>query len=580
MTASSVNDAAASASVFDDLLDGEPLDALLRDDALDWGDDAALASALLGDFASAPVSEHAVVGDSQPTPSAAAPLPPGELLMLHPCLDSTHHSPCAMCCPAPAEGEEGDYELVGACPRCGYRGPPARAHLSAISILPAGADGKKNGEKRLRALLAKTRQWNSKTERDLLAALMEQRAAAAAAGSSAAASLTRLASALRAKRSAMLAKSHLLTCARAWGYASDVWFRHGRATRARLEREALNAPQTADEDGEAPAEAEAAAAAPSATELRLSGGGFPWHGGLNPAQLTADEVRAEVERQLKPLALAAAGLLAGPDARLAAEEHGAGYFTAADLEEVRFAAQRTGGFASAWDALRADAAAAAARAAASEHAAVPAWRRLAGRQTALEATLLTFGGSLRSAAVSNCPYAWFHAPEVIQQLRSGQLDRLPLVEPGEHEVTPEAAASHGPHAAAMARWLNEMQRGLLLVVELALRLQMLVADAKFADYATFCEITCYIIDTMGVFTAASSAAFTERAAWMEQAMEAEARARSPSQDSPVTPQGSSDGSAAANAAPAEPRMLLFRMSTGCKSGCGAAEIGREVATDH
>jgi hypothetical protein len=67
---------------------------------------------------------------------------------------------------------------------------------------------------------------------------------------------------------------------------------------------------------------------------------------------------------------------------------------------------------------------------------------------------------------------------------------------------------------------------------------------------------------------------------MEQAMEAEARARSPSQDSPVTPQGSSDGSAAANAAPAEPRMLLFRMSTGCKSGCGAAEIGREVATDH
>ena len=33
MTASSVNDAAASASVFDDLLDGEPLDALLREPA-------------------------------------------------------------------------------------------------------------------------------------------------------------------------------------------------------------------------------------------------------------------------------------------------------------------------------------------------------------------------------------------------------------------------------------------------------------------------------------------------------------------------------------------------------------------
>ena len=543
------NDAAASASasVFDDLLDGEPLDALLRDEALDWGDDAALANALLGDFASA--GGETVVGDSIPQPVS-------EPLMLHPCLDATHNSPCAMCCPAPADGEEGDYELIG-------------------------ADGKKNGEKRLRALLAKTRQWNSKTERDLLAALMEQRAAAAAPGSSAAASLTRLASALRAKRSAMLAKSHLLTCARAWGYASDVWFRHGRATRARLEREALNAQPKADDDDEAPAEAEAAAAAPSATELRLSGGGFPWHGGFSPAKLTADEVRGEVERQLKPLAGAAAGLLAGPDARLAAEEHGAGYFTAADLEEVRFAAQRTGGFASAWDALRADAAAAAARAMASEHAAVPAWRRLAGRQTALEATLLMFGSSLRSAAIANCPFGFFSFPEVIQQLRDGQLDRLPLIEscaePEEYEVSPAtAAASHGPHAAAMARWLNEMQRGLLLVVELALRLQMLVADAKFADYATFCEITCYIVDTMGVFTAASSAAFTERAAWMEQAMAAAARARSPSEDSPVTPQGSSDGSAAANA---EPRMLLFRMSTGCRNGCGAEQVGREVAAE-
>ena len=442
----------------------------------------------------------------------------------------------------------------------------------------ARAAFQKNGEKRLRALLAAARQWNSKTERDRLAALMEQRAAAAAAGSSAAASLARLASALRAKRSAMLAKSHLLTCARAWGYASNVWFRHGRATRARLEREALSAPPSAEEDVATAAEEQEAPAAPTATELRLSGGGFPWSSGLSVRRLTADDARQEVELQLKPLALAAAALIAGPDARLAAEQHGA-YFTAADLEEVRVAAGRTGWFAEGWNSLRGDAAAAAARARSAEHAAVPAWRRLAGRETALESTLRMFGARLREAAVSNCPHGWFQSPELIEQLRSGALDRPPLIEPEDYEVGPAVAASHGPHAAATARWLNEMFRGLCLVVELALRLQMLVADAKFADYSVFCEITCYIIDTMAVSTAASSAAFTERASWMEEALAAAARA-SPSEDDPATPQASSDGSAAANAAPAKPRILLFRMSGGCNGDCGASDVAADVASNY
>ena len=125
-----VNDA-GSAGVFADLLDGEPLDALPRDDAADWGDDAAMANALLGDFGTAAqAGGRETVGDaavaSQPPPAAA---PPSELLMLHPCLDATHTWPCAMCAPAPAEGEEG---------ACGFRRIKRCACLPPDCIAPTG----------------------------------------------------------------------------------------------------------------------------------------------------------------------------------------------------------------------------------------------------------------------------------------------------------------------------------------------------------------------------------------------------------------------------------------------------------
>ena len=426
----------------------------------------------------------------------------------------------------------------------------------------------KNGEKRLRALLAKTKQWNSKAEREQLAALMEARAAAAAPGSASAASLQRLASALRAKRSAMLAKSHLMTCARAWGYSSDVWFRHGRATRARLEREALAATQ-ATAQAAAPAEEEEATGAeavatPSKTELRLCGGGFPWRSGFDVNDLSIAFARAEVERQLKPLSLTAAAHLAGPAARLAAEQHGADYFTGADLHEVRCAAECFGGFADTWAALRGDAATIAARAAAAPHAAVPAWRHLAGRRTELEEALHGFGEVLRAAATSNCPNAYVYAPHVLAQMRDGTLERLPLLDvkpPSEEQVAAAVAAAQGGTVFARSlRWLNEMFRGLCLMVEMSMWLTMLLRDAKFAPYAEFCQISCLVIDTMVTCSAASSAAFTERAAWMEDALAAPSQASPASEGGPASPQASSDGSAAANVAPAKPRVLLFYLA--------------------
>ena len=51
-----------------DLLDGEPLESLLHDDAEDWGDDAALYSAL---FAGAPLADEPRVGNSVPPPPPA-----------------------------------------------------------------------------------------------------------------------------------------------------------------------------------------------------------------------------------------------------------------------------------------------------------------------------------------------------------------------------------------------------------------------------------------------------------------------------------------------------------------------------
>ena len=83
------------------LLDGEPLESLLRDDAEDWGD--ALYSALFP--GAAPAADEPLVGNAATPPAQSAELP------LCQCLDAAHYLPwlrvCAKCSPAPAEGEEG-----------------------------------------------------------------------------------------------------------------------------------------------------------------------------------------------------------------------------------------------------------------------------------------------------------------------------------------------------------------------------------------------------------------------------------------------------------------------------------------
>jgi hypothetical protein len=106
------------------------------------------------------------------------------------CLDGEHAAPCARCAAPPAAGADRSVELRGSAP------------------------GKKDGEKRLRALLARTPEWLSGAARDAAADAHALQPGAA-----------RLVAALRARHSAELRKADLLALCRHWRYASDVWGR-------------------------------------------------------------------------------------------------------------------------------------------------------------------------------------------------------------------------------------------------------------------------------------------------------------------------------------------------------------------
>jgi len=466
-------------------------------------------------------------------------LPPAQRLHLHRCLDCSHRQPCPMCTVAPGEGEEADFELVG-------------------------ESGKKNGEKRLRSLVCKTAEWNSGEERNRLATLCEARAAGGAhlrePSGSATSWLPKLAQALRTKRSANLGKSHLLFISRAWGYSSDIWWRHGRASRAKAAKEEAH-DAAPGQPGDTPAAvATQLGAPPSALELRLHGGGFAWGASLLDVRtLSATAAQQEADRQLRPLALAATALFAGRDARQAAtglalaDLHA--LLSSNDVEEAQAGALRLRGFNDGWRSLR-DATAAeldGEQRAAPPAGAAPAWRVLSGRDTHLERQLRAFSGGLRRVAVANCPVAFFHAPEVLDALRSGAIERpdqFSLSCPGPDQCTgqgmPELlGAGAPPLQAAQACYLTEMFRALCAAVELATRLQALVCDSKFAAHTEYLAINLHVIDVMTLFTASASDAFAERALWMQQLLSA---AKAPA--APDTPQ----------------RRLLFKMDCGESAG--------------
>lgn len=127
-------DDAAAALLFDALCDGG------ADDAAAWsGADAAPLGA--DAWAACCAGSSAAQHDACAAPAAS--------LHLFRCLDGAHGAgPCGGCAPPPPPGEEDDYELL-------LDGSGAR------------------GQKRLRALLCRTREWNSAPAREHLAALCD-----------------------------------------------------------------------------------------------------------------------------------------------------------------------------------------------------------------------------------------------------------------------------------------------------------------------------------------------------------------------------------------------------------------------
>lgn len=101
------------------------------------------------------------------------------------CLDRTHEAACPLCAAAPED---------------------------ASSVELVGEQGKKNGEKRLRSLVARMPEWASAPRRSEAA-----EAAALEPGRG------KLAAALRSKHCSELRKADLLFLCRLWGYQSDVW---------------------------------------------------------------------------------------------------------------------------------------------------------------------------------------------------------------------------------------------------------------------------------------------------------------------------------------------------------------------
>jgi hypothetical protein len=470
---------AAAALLFDALCDGAP------DDAAAWsGADAP------------PLGAEAWAACCAGS-DAGARSAPGASLHLFRCLDGAHGpGPCGGCAPPPAEGQEGDYELL-------LDGSGAR------------------GQKRLRALLCRTREWNSAAARAQLAALCD--ASAGLSTAVGAASHLALAAALRAKRSAALTKPQMMRMARAWGYASDLWRRHGRASRKRMA--ACEAPASDHHDAETSVE-------PRSTRARLHAGGFAWGAALSGADLgagvTPEAVAAEEASQLTPLAHAAAALLSGPTARAAASLPGAcAYFGGAEVCAVSAARDAFGRGAAAW------ATAAPAVPAAGDAGDAPPWRALRGRETDAEVALRALAETLRRAANANCAARYFAAPEALRARRASLEAAMTADAAGFDPAAPNSGDEGAEEAfrvdlaevvppaqaGACAAWLREAYAGLVALAELCVRLQALLADAKLArHWAAFAAADAAARRAAAMACGAARDALDTRLAWMAEAL--------------------------------------------------------------
>jgi len=129
------------------------------------------------------------------------------------CLDEKHGTSCRQCHPAPPWQEAASWELVG-------------------------DPGLRNGERKLRTLLTRTREWGSSDEREAAATQLQG-------------ALPRLASALRSRYASALSKETMLALVHLWGYRAENWRRRGNRP-TRKECKGARATEAAAETAPAP----------------------------------------------------------------------------------------------------------------------------------------------------------------------------------------------------------------------------------------------------------------------------------------------------------------------------------------
>ena len=161
------------------------------------------------------------------------------------CLNPSHRGACALCTEAPTDykavelaGDPGKARAGGvALPReCCVRSPlvarawraggtPGTCAVDRRPLLTVGTSQQRNGEKKLRALVIRVKEWSSSKERaaalpEICALLAPELAGAAR-------------TAMTNRNSQNLTKPMLLAMCRHWGYKSNLWVARGsRARRA------------------------------------------------------------------------------------------------------------------------------------------------------------------------------------------------------------------------------------------------------------------------------------------------------------------------------------------------------------
>lgn len=352
------------------------------------------------------------------------------------CIDPSHPPGCARCTPAPALEEENDYQLVG-------------------------DPGRKNGEKKLRALLSRTPEWASQAERNRLAELYEGVAEA-----------KNLSVVLRYKQTAGLRKVHLFLLARAWHYSSDLWVRrdsHGLS--AQLNPRPVSAPP-------------ALVATPTFPLL-------PKELLVRPAPVPREPPPAEtidehVTNTLEPIALESSRLFGGLEAKKAlSESSGAVQLLTERFQDMQIATAELSSLLVFWHVQRASLAQWRSELGPDVSPDL-LWRIVTARIAPTEEMLLKIDSALRASIATY--------QLVAVDGRGGN-----------------RAASN----AAERTWLNEIYRARQLQLEVVSRTVALLAQSKLQSVDNFVRTAMVLLDFLVTFTAMVMSNLAVRQSWME-----------------------------------------------------------------